>query len=1683
MYLQQTVYYQHETVHSVPALSKRFTDPLEVTGEKDSYANARQVSQSCCFLSAEEKSASDETHSRDRLKERRRAIDSVTTLANLIDALETLKIQTYKKLKEIESINQEIRGMRASCENIEEKHWLHHAEKIMSRQKRFTIRSSQCCFSELKKLAKECNFDKLLDDSVISEAEDGKTLLMKKTDAPLSCSNASGDKLEFGGWETIAGKLSVSNSERFSRKAQKLIRSFFEDIKESEETQLNVEKSLLLKKFEKLSKRKSTLLNTSSLNFPQGQMLITKKMMNLGQIRKQFFTEIAVDEKTVAPMETKMVPAGKKKKNKGFFKVSLSGFDSDKKSTAKKATKRSFFTKSALAWINNRINTLHDTSPVIPLRITDIELKTGSIITKNKSKQSVKTTSIRKLVSDERARTEMSGYLSESIISGFSDKQSRYSKQNRAQRSIIQGVENNIDTNGELSIVRVVEDLDTNSFFVRLSNSANISSGTSIDSDRRKGRKSRKDLWEDCSSTMSEYQRDLAGKREVHYKRTEHVQCRNSLTRHIVQRILSTSSESSIVIGQQSKREMLTLISNKTTKKEMVSSRDVSIGATENFSEDSPRKKRMKLESMTSSLDVDEVRYTEPECQKVTYTENECQVDIMPTAPAFETTAVQCQETDIQDVNVGKFEVTTRKELQNIVLESKAETENDSSESRCRVTLLDTPAEVHVTLPVLVENQAGEDESKTVEDNVAESGTPAVSVSPEKSQDKTTEPDKDLPTTCQGLVDVKDLLAPENKEPRESIQAPEDAAILGSETNAVSDKLMPDAKNAIHRETHKNDKPAETVYNLPSIQNFTDEDSPRHDIHCENFSHLLSDEQSEKKMKILGDGVEDSEYNNEKRPRSAVSLSREVSQDMSKDIYRFMSEEVSQHELSECNDYDLQTDSNGTMHYDQQQCLPSGETTPSTPSSDNEKQEELSIATGSSLFRINSQRKQFSTESFNICKSSNEGKHKKRRSCVKKKSKHLVKRNNSVIMRLNRVGSNILDFTNLTEEEQLKIISANVASFVKQKLVEHKQFFDFEKNDPMVFGMEHWSKMEEDDANVLSGTIGEAEGNVFDLEKESSPPLESMLRTELEQQAAPVDKPAPAEPTPQDEAAAVPVPDPAAEQPISQTEEKAKKESESPPNNPEVTQNRTANEIQGAKADSNKQSMDFIKLNKMMVSKYKRAGPEADKGAAGKKTVKKEANKEAAKPSAKPTSAQKDTLPPLQSGNVPSENQEPESNSKPDNHKTAFTPRRGIRAPSADSAKGITRGMKSDIPVLQHREHSTSPRRVGRVNVRSVSASPATAKTVSQPRKIPSPSLAPAKKVLPKKRLIPTYTLTSCLTAPNELIRYQQWELDKYLNQRGDITNFLEKSTERPRRKNRNALSKKNLDYLIMLQKRINHEISENIENSMNYVKTLLSQDYNGTAIIEKAPVKNSLDDFEAQNGILLIEMNDRMDSSSSSSELSNESGFYCLYRSNDTWEKTNSKPDIIVKRNESGDSGMVGDLQNMDSSYDCEVSIIVNPGNESSQQKKKHCTSNVLKKYIYHLGGGEESSDIEVTEASWNPKPKQKRRKERVLDIPQKMKRKLLDILADEMKHPPPAEGPSSSSSSSSSSAVPEECLESKEENFDLDNSEIIYKISKVVLQYLDQQDWKHSPEDGEARDTYSGTDHDKKLPDTESR
>ncbi|KAL0271386.1 UNVERIFIED_CONTAM: hypothetical protein PYX00_008488 [Menopon gallinae] len=1686
VFLQQTVYYQHETVHSVPTLGKRITSRVEAPEERDSDVKSREISQSCCFLSAEDKSMSDETYSRERVKDQRKAVDSVTTLANLIDTLETLKIQTYKKLKEIESINHEIRGMRASCENIEEKHWLRHAEKIMSRQKRFTIRSSQCCLSELKKLAKECNFEKIMDESVISDADDGKSYFIKTADGPLSCSNASGDKLEVGGWERFANKpLNLNNSERFSRKAQKLIRSFFEDIKESEEAQINVEKSLLLKKFEKLSKRKSDLLN---VKFPQGPMFVTKKMMNLGQIREQFFTEIKMDEKAVTPVESKIVPAGKKKKNKSsFFKISLSAFDGDKKNTAKKASKRSFFTKSAMAWINNRINSLHDTSPVIPLRITDIELKTGSIITKNKSKQSVKTTSIRKIVSDEHMRTEVSSYLSESLISGFSDKQSRYSKHNRTQRSIIQGVENNMDANGEVSI---------------LSNSANISSGTTIDSDRRKLRKSRKDLWEDCSST-SEYQKDLSGKREVHYKRTEHVKCRNSMTRHIVERILSTSSESSIVIGKQSKREMLTLISNKTTKKDMTSSRDVSVDATENISEDSPRKKRLRLESidneMVSPRDVDVICYTEAKSRKVSYAENECQVDIIPTITSFGPAVVQYQDKDIRkvdvSVNISLDKSSKEDNLQSPLFGSQSDLEKESPSCCIRVIPLNTSAETRTLLPVLLENEIGESESKEFETVKNDDLEIANSVVLQKSADYSSELEKDLPSVVEHSAEQSDA--------EEHTQALEETSLSGLEVNSVVNQVVTDGENAtVLNEPYATIKRSDTGSVIHGTPTGTDDDTPQNDSHFENFNQSLSDEQSDKKEKVLTDATQDSEgaqpYD-EKKPSRI--LSQQGSRDLRRNASRVADRDVSQNELSEFNEYDLQTDSNGTVHYSQEQRLRSGETTPSMPSSDNEKQEEeTSIATGSSLLRINSQQKPFSTESFNILKNSYEVKHRRRRSCVKKKSKHMVRRNSSLIKKQNKIG-NCLDFTNLTEEEQLKIISANVANFVKRKLVEHKQFFDFEKNDPMVFDMGNWGKMEEDvtpgDSNVLLETAGETDTGI-EVEKVDkciqevdSPKPEPQ---ESDDNVPPEKKLTATLTTVQESKSSPTPPQSPPKSPRQQSiPRRSKKENDSShPNTPRTPQSQapsTVNAGQGGKSDNKKHNLDFIKLNKMMASKYKRSVPERTRGILGKRIVKKEAKKEVAKAPLKPASAPKEIGPPPRPTYIPvmcNDKPQSEGGQKSDNLKSGASPRRGIRTTSAESPRRpLPRGQKSDIPVPQFRDPSTSPRRVGKVNVRSVSASPTAAKSTPEQRKIPSPPLALQKKNQPKKRLIPTYTLTSYLTAPNELIEYQQRELDKYINQRSDITNFfLEESKEKcERKKSRNGLSKKNLDYLIMLQKRINHEISANIENSMNYVKTLLSQDYNGTAIIEKAPVKNSLDVFDPGKGIVLIEMNDQFDCSSSSSDFSEESGFYCLYQGNNGWDSNqNIKSDIIVKRNESGDSGMVDtkvfeELQNdTDSSYNCEVSIVLNPRNTDD----KHETSDVLKKYIYHLGGGEEPGETEetVAEKSWSPKPQQKRRKERVLDIPREMKRKLLDLLECEMKCPP-----TSVEAPSSSILIDDECPETKIEDIDLENSEIISKISEMVLQYLDEYDRNYNSEDEQVEGTEDGTDHDEKLPDTESQ
>lgn len=1246
MYSRQMVYVQHATIHSNPVFKKQYhagdNNAVQVQKKEDSDLKEKDDnSQSCCFLPVKNGPKDDAKESRkdktSKNKEKKKSFDSVKALSNIIDSLEALKNHTYKKLQELESINIEIKDLKKHCEEPNEQRWLRKMEKIITRQKRYTLRTSRCCFTELKKLAKEYNIDKVLERKIISSAEEEKNFSTgenelqevnsEQTDAlnpnqpPVTCYN-------------------VHKQEKFSKKAQKLIKSFFEDIQENEEAQKTVKKDLELRKNSKWKLDDEVKTQASSVD--GSKVFITQQMFKLGNFGNRFFTEVASEDKKEEKKRNEKERSGSTHRNEKDDKI-------------------------------------------IPLHRTDV------VKFKNKDKLKKSSSSSSVLIIDSNGSEKK-----------LKKKKSKHSGKKKEKKA------------GKVQKKRVKTQY--------LSLSSDETSEDEIKMSVISKRKSRKDLWENQSITSVRPVVNLPMKKQITYEKN-------------VKRKLDH------VIKEQSKKEV-----------EMVVER------IEKLSEKSYTQKDKCLE-LQVGLQIS------PERKKLKLDQKESNKDSL----------IVCKCEDSRQ---------TKSLKENAIMD-----ENQMYTPKGKG---DSLRENEILKPV------------------------------ESHQECKSERLKDI-------IEGQDLS-------KRSWTAPPPK----TRDNSADKKLIVASPNRFEKCIQRRATSPVLIYHNANRKSMEDSRSYKYELH-----------------------------NHENPVKTFIENWSVESERLKVEKYHFLEKEFKDEETHR------ESDSNDSNYEKMSKMVKSDVTILSFRSSENEE------------MRKDGKSRTMSAESFNSTKTIQKKKRRQRQSRKKQK-------NPSTIRILDTIESSRLEFSNLTEDEQLQIISANVASFVKQKLLEHKRYIESKENsDQFCFGEVEQAVLKE------LKSIGE-----FKNEEEDTDTLENQWST-----------------------AALNVP--------------SVKEIEKPePKEPDE------NEMQ--KKPTTKPIHNFIKKNKLLAGKYKRK------------------------------------LPPK----------------KPDG------PKKIIKPPQIKSTEPTSSDNKSPVrvvkphdcsPILKSPQEKVRDRSKSMQNRRMSSArSPATPKegnkrpvsTTDSPKLQPTVPPAVQRIPKPKKRWIPTYTLTSYLHTPLEVVENQN---RRFLFDKEDKVEKFDLNTN-------------DLEYLIKLDMRINNEIATNMENSMNYVKTILSQDYNGTAIIEKPPIKDSFNIFDPinNNGIFLIELHDAGNMTENVTDYETSEtrcSFKRLKKSKRKRRRMKKKWSELTRLHESGDQII------LDSDYNSNASDLDTKRSEKFESNNKD-VSNILKKYIYHLGRGEESN-IDLTEKSKPPieeetiqnfKPHNKKRKEKLL-LSSEMKEKLLEVLKEEMK------------------------------------------------------------------------------------
>lgn len=294
--INQAILFQSVTVSSAPLLTKVFEDtfsgPLwsknitNITKQSEGSAVLKPVTHSCCFLPAKENNKA--LVRLEKRKPKRKAFPSSKAFSTFMRSLDALKKNTFKKLHQIDSINQEIKGLKSLCKDTEDKKWIQGLEKVMYKQKEFTVKTSQACLGELKKIATECNLEPFIDNKLLNIGDCNKTTLLNDSNsyAPLFA-----PKTEMK--EKIAKKVSKFSTPtknlKFSEKIQKIVRNFFEDIQDGD---ISLKKKTKVNKNEKIANIKTEEGGDAVSIHDLGRGLITQKIFNLGNFGDRFFTEV-----------------------------------------------------------------------------------------------------------------------------------------------------------------------------------------------------------------------------------------------------------------------------------------------------------------------------------------------------------------------------------------------------------------------------------------------------------------------------------------------------------------------------------------------------------------------------------------------------------------------------------------------------------------------------------------------------------------------------------------------------------------------------------------------------------------------------------------------------------------------------------------------------------------------------------------------------------------------------------------------------------------------------------------------------------------------------------------------------------------------------------------------------------------------------------------------------------------------------------------------------------------------------------------------------------------------------------------------------------------------------------------------------------------------------------------------
>ncbi|KAK6617684.1 hypothetical protein RUM44_005272 [Polyplax serrata] len=1554
-YMQQSVLVQRATIQSSPLLPKLLENTYlgqlwqgnsikEPLPEQNS--TPRLATQSCCFITVDTKKVSRARIRPEKRISRRRTFNSVRALSQVMESLAALKNQTCKKLKEIDSINQEIKGIKSFCQGADDRLWLKKIEKIMTRQKRFTLRSSQGYFNDLKKFAKDCNIDQLFENKVLAIGDKSKM-------TPLSPGNRAPDSIV----KTSVSKLETKQIDyTFSTKTQKLVRSFFEDIQENEDLQLTLQNDL--KKRSRMSNRTDGAGDSTSM-VSSRKGYITKKMFNMGNLEDRFFIEVPSEDKRDIKREWDICSAGSK-----LF-VSIEGTRADTLSMTEESIIDPKETSDGIDTSALRLN------QCIPLHRVNVPVGVSETL-ENIAED---------LISDVENRISVMDSLCISTSTTCS------SSRKHKTKCRFYSVSNKKE-------VKNYEQLN------RLQSGALGNSVTNLSTD------------------SAETQRMIIARFQKKQSRTDIRDQKVSSVVKVSSRGLCTKST-----GKRQKLRDINLEGYYIKKKNVRSKRK------------KVEKAKNTVDSSVSSVSNEEINSTISvrslyKWRRMAKARFELKIEGMSDGST---------DSDIDVYTSRKAKLETKKSKVDDGLSPRA----DDQESNRRACLSTTTKETRATSDTTKTNvgDEGNDDFKTI--TISRPSSRVSSRRSERNESSTDAKDNSVEKpACEGTQPKKQVLN-----------------VIRTTKNRSFTNLSHSAKTRNAEITKRifiqtNEERCRLGRDLLEMRRKMENDiTPLDTFHCIAMKGV--NKVSSESIKKLKTEVEMAEENQKLKVRletpkceesqlSSTLINLELTVNASgSNVPR------SDVENCECMDQELQevkpSLQTESIVHEEVMVKPSMEHLPKSESNKSMalggpdmrgdsnppgmEAKDLPSTVSYMALKKTSPSRPHSAESLTPLKKHSKKKRKKRPHCSKRISKHHMRKNSCVFRKPNKVDSRQANFLSLSNEEQLKIISANVAKYLKEKLVEENCGVMLRTSALPVetpSAKQETLEIEQEDLHRnYSYEVLEYRETHQEVEEFGTVPTDVDVREEKQTIDDTVIHVVDAEPIVK----------------IFESEKLQEEEEE------EEIQNVTEEvvESKAQKKSSKKTSsptsprppLNFIKLNKLMAGKYKRSTESAQVQEPGKGGVVK-----------KQSSQLKQAEMKKQSNSVIQSTKNSERNNK--------------KPPTGSKTKSETERNSKSESKKRHTRRSWIPKRKHDADESQVQA----VEAVTNSRAIESGRETSS--------LVPTYMMTSYLSPPIEKQKINQFLVN--VNKKSMNTYLPEILYDK-----NDAVFAKDLENLIKLQMCLNNEIAANIENSMNYIKALLNQDYNGSVIVEKPPVKDSFDGYDSsQKGVLLIEMNDLNNCSSGSSDFGEDVDKF-TYRCGRAagGPLTTAKPVEMSKVKEAigtevedaekkNNPIFVQDVEpeeeyNSDSSCNCEISITLN--GSSNELDAMRSTGNIPLEIPVSCGLTLTRSDSNTSRKTAHLdksssqsivlKPLRKKRKENEISI--EMKKKLLEILEGEIRREMALNGTGSTENSSDTVAIrwDDPSLANRSRSgteSGSENTEVLAQISETMRQYLSE-------------------------------